>query len=71
MRSDTGLERVNINSNNSFVHIAEKGPLLLPPLLLHRERFSETDLLTCDVVQVKEAAYSITHNYFKYFTEFS
>jgi hypothetical protein len=50
---------------------AKKGPLLFPPLLLHRERFSETDLLTCDIVQVKEGAYSITNNHFKYFIELS
>ena len=49
-------------ANKDFVPIAEKGLFLLPPLLLHRVRFSETNLLTCDV-QVKEAAYSIIQLY--------
>jgi len=54
-----------------FVHIAENGPFLFPPLFLHRVRFSENDLLTCGVVQVKEVAYSIICNFLKYFIEFS
>jgi len=53
-----------------IVHIAEQDPFLFLPLL-HRDGFSETDLLTCDVVQVKAAAYCTIRNFLKYFKEFS